>query len=103
MDYEEILAQVLLIGRQAGRVRSPHGSRRGRDSKRRPFLGLHPESVWLVIRCTRSSDGLEEREWRRVRDEGDWPVLASCATWSEDADFFGTGAAVSTTNALRFF
>jgi hypothetical protein len=31
-----------LIGRQAERFRSTHGSRRGRNSKRRPFLGLHP-------------------------------------------------------------
>jgi hypothetical protein len=29
-------------GRQADRVRSSRGSRRGRNSKRRPFLGLHP-------------------------------------------------------------
>ena len=28
--------------RRADRVRSSHGSRRGRNSKRRPFLGLHP-------------------------------------------------------------
>jgi predicted nucleic acid-binding protein len=44
----------------------------------------------------------------RGRDEEDWPVLAaalalSCALWTEDTDFFGTGAAVWTTNRVEIF
>lgn len=42
----------------------------------------------------------------RGRDEDDWPVLASavalaCGVWTEDADFFGTGIAVWTTNRIE--
>ncbi|HET6930155.1 MAG TPA: PIN domain-containing protein [Candidatus Acidoferrum sp.] len=42
------------------------------------------------------------------RDEDDWPVLASalglgCGVWTEDADFFGTGVAVWTTNSVEIF
>ena len=42
------------------------------------------------------------------RDESDWPVLAAalglaCAIWTEDADFFGTGIAVWTTNRIEIF
>jgi predicted nucleic acid-binding protein len=41
-------------------------------------------------------------------DESDWPVLATalglaCAIWTEDADFFGTGIAVWTTNRIEIF
>src|SRR5271167_1955088 len=40
------------------------------------------------------------------RDEDDWPVLATalglaCAVWTEDADFFGTGVGVWTTNRIE--
>ena len=50
----------------------------------------------------------EARERLRGRDEGDWPVLATalglaCPLWSEDADFFGTGIAVWTTNRVEIF
>jgi len=50
----------------------------------------------------------EARERLRGRDESDWPVLASalglaCAIWTEDADFFGTGIAVWTTNRVEIF
>jgi predicted nucleic acid-binding protein len=43
-----------------------------------------------------------------VRDETDWPVLAcalglACGIWTEDADFFGTGIAVWTTNRVEIF
>jgi predicted nucleic acid-binding protein len=43
-----------------------------------------------------------------VRDEDDWPVLATalglaCAIWTEVADFFGTGIAVWTTNRIEIF
>ncbi|SRR5713226_4593425 len=42
------------------------------------------------------------------RDENDWPVLATalalaCGVWTEDADFFGTGIAVWTTNRIEIF
>jgi predicted nucleic acid-binding protein len=51
---------------------------------------------------------IEARERLRGRDESDWPVLATalslaCAIWTEDADFFGTGIAVWTTNRVEIF
>lgn len=50
----------------------------------------------------------DARERLRGRDEEDWPVLAaalalSCAIWTEDTDFFGTGAAVWTTSRVEIF
>lgn len=50
----------------------------------------------------------DARERLRGRDEEDWPVLASalalgCAIWTEDTDFFGTGAAVWTTHNVEIF
>ena len=50
----------------------------------------------------------EARERLRGRDEEDWPVLAAalaltCAIWTEDTDFFGTGASVWTTNRIEIF
>ncbi len=50
----------------------------------------------------------EARQRLRGRDEDDWPVLAAalglaCAIWTEDADFFGTGIAVWTTNRIEIF
>jgi predicted nucleic acid-binding protein len=50
----------------------------------------------------------EARRRLRGRDEGDWPVVASalalsCGVWTEDADFFGTGVAVWTTNRIEIF
>ena len=50
----------------------------------------------------------EARQRLRGRDEHDWPVLAtalglSCPVWTEDADFFGTGIAVWTTNRIEIF
>jgi predicted nucleic acid-binding protein len=50
----------------------------------------------------------EARQRLRGRDEEDWPVLAAglalaCPIWSEDTDFFGTGAAVWTTNRIEIF
>jgi predicted nucleic acid-binding protein len=48
------------------------------------------------------------RQRLRGRDESDWPVLAtaialSCAVWTEDQDFFGTGVAMWTTNRIEIF
>ena len=50
----------------------------------------------------------EARDRLRARDETDWPVLAtalalSCAVWTEDTDFFGTGVSVWTTNRVEIF
>lgn len=50
----------------------------------------------------------EARLRLRGRDEDDWPVLATalglaCGVWTEDADFFGTGIAVWTTNRIEIF
>jgi predicted nucleic acid-binding protein len=50
----------------------------------------------------------EARERIDDRDENDWPVLATalalaCAIWTEDADFFGAGIAVWTTNRIEIF
>lgn len=48
------------------------------------------------------------RQRLRGRDEEDWPVLAaalslSCAIWTEDTDFFGTGVAVWTSDRVEIF
>jgi len=50
----------------------------------------------------------EARQRLRGRDESDCPILATalglaCALWTEDADFFGTGVAVWTTNRIEIF
>jgi predicted nucleic acid-binding protein len=50
----------------------------------------------------------EARVRLRGRDENDWTILASAlslasAVWTEDADFFGTGVAVWTTNRIEIF
>jgi predicted nucleic acid-binding protein len=50
----------------------------------------------------------EARERLRGRDEEDWPILATALAfsypiWTEDADFFGTGVAVWTTNRVEIF
>ena len=50
----------------------------------------------------------EARQRLRGRDENDRPVVATalalaCGVWTEDADFFGTGVAVWTTNRIEIF
>jgi hypothetical protein len=50
----------------------------------------------------------EARQRLRGRDEEDWPVLAaalalSCAIWTEDTDFFGSGIAVWTSDRIEIF
>jgi len=65
----------------------------------------------LIEPVDRESYGIFEEEARerlRGRDEEDWPVLASalalnCVVWTEDADFFGTGVPVWTTNRIEIF
>ncbi len=54
--------------------------------------------------------GYEDKARERLsgRDEDDWPVLATalalgCAIWTEDADFFGTGIAVWTSNHIEIY
>lgn len=65
----------------------------------------------LIEPVTPELYGVFETEARKRlggRDESDWPVLAStlaqsCPIWTEDADFFGTGVAVWTTNRVEIF
>ena len=43
-----------------------------------------------------------------IRDAEDWPVLAcalaiGCPVWTEDADFFGTGVAIWTTDRIEVY
>lgn len=45
------------------------------------------------------------RKRMRKRDEDDWPIMACalllhCPIWTEDADFFGSGVAVWTTDRV---
>jgi predicted nucleic acid-binding protein len=65
----------------------------------------------LVELVDRESYGAFEQEARqrlRGRDEDDWPVLATALAlsypiWTEDADFFGTGIAIWTSNRVEIF
>jgi predicted nucleic acid-binding protein len=65
----------------------------------------------LIQPILQDSYGLFEEEARQRlhgRDEEDWPVLAaalamSCAIWTEDTDFFGTGVAVWTSDRIEIF
>jgi predicted nucleic acid-binding protein len=65
----------------------------------------------LVEPVDRESYGAFEQEARqrlRGRDEDDWPVLATALAlsypiWTEDADFFGTGIAIWTSNRVEIF
>jgi predicted nucleic acid-binding protein len=65
----------------------------------------------LVEPISQESYGVFEDEARqrlRGRDEDDWPVLAaalslSCAIWTEDTDFFGTGVAVWTSDRVEIY
>ncbi len=50
----------------------------------------------------------DARQRLRGRDENDWAIVATalalaCPVWTEDADFFGTGVAVWTTNRIEIF
>jgi predicted nucleic acid-binding protein len=65
----------------------------------------------LIQPILQDSYGPFEEEARlrlRGRDEEDWPVVAaalalSCAIWTEDTDFFGTGIAVWTSDRIEIF
>jgi predicted nucleic acid-binding protein len=48
------------------------------------------------------------RERIGLRDEGDWPILASalaldCPIWTEDTNFFGCGVATWTTDRVEIY
>lgn len=54
--------------------------------------------------------GLQTQAIQRIaiRDADDWPVLAcamtiGCPIWTEDADFFGTGIAIWTTDRVELY
>lgn len=54
--------------------------------------------------------GMQQQALQRIalRDADDWPVLAcamtlDCPVWAEDADFFGTGIAVWTSDRVRLY
>lgn len=52
--------------------------------------------------------GTVARERIGVRDEEDWPVLATamalrCPIWTEDTDFFGCGVATWTTDRVEMY
>ena len=53
---------------------------------------------------------LQQQALQRIamRDADDWPVLACamtmrCPVWTEDADFFGTGIAIWTTDRVKLY
>ncbi len=84
------------------------------ERRGKPVADLAPTLDWLrsvVEPVTPELYALFEAEAReRIddRDENDWPVLATalalaCAIWTEDADFFGAGVAVWTTNRVEIF
>ena len=68
--------------RRTDRVRSSHGSRRGRNSNRLPFLGLHPRftvpSIFLLI-GTRVPAG-HTRLWVAARATSDMDLVHSSCT-----------------------
>lgn len=54
--------------------------------------------------------GMQKQALQRIaqRDANDWPVLAcamtlGCPVWTEDADFFGTGVAIWTTDRVALY
>ena len=66
------------------------------------------EIVEVVTRDSYVSHEFEARQLLRGRDEDDWQVLAAalalnCPIWTEDTDFFGTGAAVWTTKNIEIY
>ena len=54
--------------------------------------------------------GMQQRALQRIaiRDADDWPVLAcamliGCPVWTEDADFFGTGVPIWTSDRVAIY
>ena len=82
--------------------------KRGRPHADVPAALEYLRNVISPVMATSTVFEDEARERLRGRDEEDWPVLATalglaCPLWSEDADFFGTGIAVWTTNRVEIF
>jgi len=83
--------------------------KRGRQDSDVPAALAYLQSLIEPIHL--DTYGLFEQEARRRlrgRDEEDWPVLdaalaLSCAIWTEDTDFFGTGIAVWTSDRVEIF
>ena len=83
--------------------------KRGKSDADLPAALLYLQSLLEPI--NRETYGIFEEEARqrlRGRDEEDWPVLASalalsCAIWTEDTDFFGTGVPVWTSDRVEIF
>jgi predicted nucleic acid-binding protein len=84
-------------------------AKRGKSNNDFPATLVYLQS--LIESIGEEAYGLFEAEARqrlRGRDEEDWPVLAtalslSCAIWTEDTDFFGTGVAVWTSDRVEIF
>jgi predicted nucleic acid-binding protein len=69
-------------------------------------LGRLPTLVQPVELAVYSE--FEAQARRRIRDDRDWPVLATalaldCPVWTEDQDFFGSGVATWTTNTVPLY
>ena len=79
---------------------APHISRTGLDAIIRMIGVLESEAY----------AGYEHRARNRMRhrDPNDWPIVAcalllECPIWTEDADFFGSGVAVWTTDRVALY
>lgn len=83
------------------KMNKPHAHVHGALEYLRTVIELVPEELYSAF------EG-DARRRLRGRDESDWPILATalalgCSLWTEDADFFGTGVAVWTTNRIELF
>jgi len=81
--------------------------------------GIKSESAMAVLNALESIvwplelgvyAGFKTQALQRIamRDADDWPVLAcamaiGCPVWTEDADFFGTGAATWTSDRVELY
>lgn len=94
---------------EAGRYLPPLLKKRGRpDTDVAATLEYLRKLIQPVDADIYATFESEARQRLSGRDESDWPVLAAalglgCAIWTEDADFFGTGIAVWTTNRIEIF
>jgi len=93
----------------AAKYLPPLLTKRGKSNNDVPATLAYLQSLIELI--GEEAYGLFEADARqrlRGRDEKDWPVLAaalslSCAIWTEDTDFFGTGVAVWTSDRIEIF
>lgn len=81
--------------------------------------GVDAGAAMLVLDCLEGVvqaidaelyEGMQQQALQRiaVRDPDDWPVLAcamtlGCPVWTEDADFFGTGVAIWTSDRIALY